>query len=514
MEKEIRWHITSVYNYDVQAELNAGLTAARAAQDAICDSRQAAFGDYLADVTADWDAFVEAETASLDANTAAATATLEEGKAGESSGLEAFKQAQQDRFAAWADAERANIAAHVAACQEAWDWILASYCLKHGVVDTGNSCSWGPGSGYGNAGYLKGVAIEEHADVLDYGQDLDIKHIQNEQGLIDGATEWTMDGVAEKVVEMQAQVDADQESRMGGVEGAKQALRDALSARLMESMDSLDATVEELAARLLERENAAIEGVQETSAAWQVAIDELRARILWDIKELVWKLGYTQGYEYGAHDGHDAELLAQITALKEEYEAAIVQTLQDMADRVEAEQAAGDAANDAAWSELQGEFDRLTAEMEDAITSALADCEAILLGSKGDQAASIAAATDELNAFIDERLAAWAVLAADEASNAMWQEDSYYRHNLLRLLGAKQDSIDAAVAAVKAAWAEAMGGEGAEGIAFRQAQRDAFRVFTEETRDALAAKIAEDAANMAAIVAERVESLNNRLDAE
>jgi len=191
-----------------------------------------------------------------------------------------------------------------------------------------------------------------------------------------------------------------------------------------------------------------------------------------------------------------------------------VQTLQDMADRVEAEQAAGDAANDAAWSELQGEFDRLTAEMEDAITSALADCEAILLGSKGDQAASIAAATDELNAFIDERLAAWAVLAADEASNAMWQEDSYYRHNLLRLLGAKQDSIDAAVAAVKAAWAEAMGGEGAEGIAFRQAQRDAFRVFTEETRDALAAKIAEDAANMAAIVAERVESLNNRLDAE
>ena len=54
--------------------------------------------------------------------------------------------------------------------------------------------------------------------------------------------------------------------------------------------------------------------------AWQLAVDELREKILWDIKELVWKLGYTQGYEYGAHDGHDSELIAQIAEKKNEYE--------------------------------------------------------------------------------------------------------------------------------------------------------------------------------------------------
>jgi hypothetical protein len=97
---------------------------------------------------------------------------------------------------------------------------------------------------------------------------------------------------------------------------------------------------------------------------WEQAIDDLRAKLLWDIKELVWKLGYTQGYVYGAHDGHDQELLAEITAKKDEYEAAIVATLQRMQDRVATEQAAGDAANDAAWEELRGEFARLTGEMD------------------------------------------------------------------------------------------------------------------------------------------------------
>lgn len=49
-------------------------------------------------------------------------------------------------------------------------------------------------------------------------------------------------------------------------------------------------------------------------------IDKLRDELLWDIKELVWKLGYSQGYHYGAHDGHDAELMQMITEKKDSYQ--------------------------------------------------------------------------------------------------------------------------------------------------------------------------------------------------
>ena len=516
MEKEIRWHITSIYNYDVQHELNEGLTAARAAQDALCAERQAAWGAYLEEVQATWDACVDAENASNAANSAAATATLEEGKAAQLALFDQFKADQQDRFAAWAADERAAIAQFVADCQEAWEWILVSYCLRHGgegdVQGAGHGCTWGSGAGYGNAGYLKGVAVEAHDDILSYGQDLDIKHIHNEDGLIEAAVEWTMQGVEEEFQRQADIVDAEQADREAGVEAAKQALRDALTARLEASMASLDATVARLAQELEDRENSAIAGVDDTRQGWEADIDALRARVLWDIKELVWKLGYTQGYVYGAHDGHDAELLQAITDLKDEYEAAIVATLQAMQERVAAEQADGDAANAAAWAELHGEFDRLTAEMEQAIVDALAACEQILADARASQEGSIAAATDALYAFIDARLAAWAAQSAQETANAQWQEDSYYRYNLLRLLQAKQQAIDEAVAAVKARWAAAMAEERAQGMAFRGAQRTAFREFTEATAAALADAIAEDDANMAAIVAEREASLDSRLD--
>ena len=36
-ERMIRWHITSIYNYDVQHELNEALTAARNEMNEICD---------------------------------------------------------------------------------------------------------------------------------------------------------------------------------------------------------------------------------------------------------------------------------------------------------------------------------------------------------------------------------------------------------------------------------------------------------------------------------------------
>ena len=321
-----------------------------------------------------------------------------------------------------------------------------------------------------------------------------------------------MQGVEEEYQRQVVNVDAEQVEREAGVEAAKQALRDALNERLANSIASLDATVIRLAERLLNREDGAIAKVAITRASWEQEIDDERARILWAIKELVWKLGYSQGYVYGAHDGHDAELLQAITALKEEYEAAIVARLQAMEERVAAELVDGDAANAAAWAELQGEFDRLRAEMKEAVDQALVACEQILAAARAAQNESISNATEALYAFIDGRLAAWAAQHAQELANAQWQEDSYYRYNLIRLLQAKQQAIDDAVAAVKARWAAAMAEERAQGMDFRGEQRTAFREFTEVTTAALETAIAEDDANMAAIVRERELSLDARLD--
>jgi hypothetical protein len=151
--------------------------------------------------------------------------------------------------------------------------------------------------------------------------------------------------------------------------------------------------------------------------------------------------------------------------------------------------------------------------MNAAIADALSACEEILQGARQAQESSIADSTDDLNAFIDARLAAWGLQAASERRNAEWQEDSYYRYNLIRLLQAKQQAIDDAVAATKAAWAESMQGERSDGMDFRSDQRESFRQFTEETASALATAIADDASNMDAIVAEREASLDSRLDA-
>ena len=68
-------------------------------------------------------------------------------------------------------------------------------------------------------------------------------------------------------------------------------------------------------------------------------------------------------------------------------------------------------------------------------------------GTSANSAADAAAAREALQAFIDGRLAEWGALAAREENTAKWQEDSYYRFQLLRLLDAKQGAIDDAVAA-------------------------------------------------------------------
>jgi hypothetical protein len=44
-------------------------------------------------------------------------------------------------------------------------------------------------------------------------------------------------------------------------------------------------------------------------------------KVLWDIKEMVFNLGYTGEYLTGAHDGKDHEILEAISARKAQFEA-------------------------------------------------------------------------------------------------------------------------------------------------------------------------------------------------
>jgi hypothetical protein len=89
-------------------------------------------------------------------------------------------------------------------------------------------------------------------------------------------------------------------------------------------MASVDATVARLDGELGAADAGAIAGVDADRQVYEKAIDDLRTQLLWDIKELVFRLGYTQGYHFGAHDGHDIEIQQEIAGKKDQFEAAVV----------------------------------------------------------------------------------------------------------------------------------------------------------------------------------------------
>ena len=514
-EEELRWSITSIYNYDVQHALNEALTAAATAQEAACVDRNAALEIKLQQIEAAWATTVEAECATYEANTAEESTRCEAVKYEQSDLLTSSKHAQQVRFAAWAQGEREALAAFVAECDEAWQWILESYCLRHGtegdVTSAGYGCSYGQGSGFGNGGFRKGIAVEEHDAILSYGQDLDIKHVQDTAGLVQHAVDFTMEGVAGEAAAQQEAVNEMQVLIDGAVAEARQLLADSLTQRLEESVASLDGTLETLTQALTDRQATALALLDADRLTYQQAVADLREKLLWDIKEIVWRLGYSQGYAYGAHDGHDLELQAQIAQKKDEFEQQVIATLQMMQNRVLAERQAGEEAAAEAQAELDGEFARLTQEMEEALAAAQASFELTLSGGKDAMAGETARATNALNAFIAERLAAWQEKYTYEEINAKWQEDSYYRYNLLRLLAAKQEAIEEAVAQAKADFAAAMAAERAESTAFRKEQRDAFADLISTTRQALADAIDADDAVLAAAIEELAATLDAAL---
>ena len=411
-EKEIRWAITSVWNYDRQHALNEALTEARRVADATCASYRSTFEAELEQVLADWRAFVPVQQADLDANTAAAVQACEDSKAENQRLFSEFVAAQMAAYAAWEAKENAEFAAFMAASRDAWEWIMVSYCLRHGeagdVTHVGYGCSWGAGAGTGNAGFKKGIAIENHMESLTYGQDpIDIAHIHDEAWLIEGARAWTMEGVPEEYARQLDIFDGKQDAIQASIDAERVSLEARLTAHEAAANARMDALADAQAASLLAREQRVVAAVDADRLALEAEVDAFRVEVQWAIKELVWQLGYTQGYKFGGHDGEDSNIMAQITAQKDAYEALIQKQTAIMAQRLADERAAAEvayAASQKAADDLQAHEGVL---LEAAIAQAIAEFEAAIAQGDLDCEAAANYARAGLKAFIDARLAAW-----------------------------------------------------------------------------------------------------------
>ena len=519
-EKEVRWAITAVWNYDVQHALNEALTAARAERDQECADLNAALEAALRQIEADWEAWKVQEQASLDANTLAQETRCADAQARETALFATFQEEQRAAYAVWEAAENQIVADHIAASREAWEWIQVSYCLRHGeagdVTAVGFGCSWGTGAGAGNAGYKKGVAIEAHMEALTYGQDpIDIKHVHDEAWLIEGAKTWTMQGVQETADRL---LDVDMAEAVATIEAEVTAVREALEARLVQQVADADARMNQLAdeqaAALLAREEAVVAAVAADRATWEQAVDDLRTEVQWAIKELVWQLGYTSGYKFGAHDGKDAEIMALISAEKDRYAALIAAQIEKMRLRVAAEQDKAEVAYRASQALADALQARENTALEALIVDTTAQLNAAIAQGEADFERAAAAARAELVAFIEARLAAWKALHDQEAVNAKWQEDSYYRLSLLRLLREKQDAIDAAVAKQYREFDAAIAALRAGLGLFMDDTRAAWGAAVSARRADMVAAIAANDARMADIISTRRASLNAALAAQ
>jgi hypothetical protein len=203
-----------------------------------------------------------------------------------------------------------------------------------------------------------------------------------------------MTGVADEADRLIAGMDTD--GREAELVAARKVLEERLYQAVWDGINAMKDEVSRQSAALLSRDSDALAAVDSDRQDMEAAIDALRTQTLWDIKEAVWKLGYTSGYKFGGHDGKDAELLAEITALRDAYQAAIDDTIGDMIDRVAREKEEAEAAYLAAQGELDAlqESERLA--LEDAISVANADMEAAFTAGSDDCAADAQAAKEAL----------------------------------------------------------------------------------------------------------------------
>ena len=81
--------------------------------------------------------------------------------------LDSYISDAELRFDTWAVSEAEQIDEWIAQCEEAWQWILKSYCLDDEYENDGHGC----GYGYGNTHehFEKNAPINDHATILSAG---------------------------------------------------------------------------------------------------------------------------------------------------------------------------------------------------------------------------------------------------------------------------------------------------------------------------------------------------------
>ena len=245
-DKEIRWAITAVYEYHWQHKLIEALDAAVASMDATCDERELGFAARVAAARSAWSTTVDTERADLVQFTAARDAECDAAQVEQTALFADYVESAKVRQAAWAEGESAALDAFIAECDEAWQWILKSYCLHDAGHDSSDYAHFGHGCGpYGDKRHDKSVPIEEHDAVLKpaVGAGLEIKNIADVEGRIQKSVDLTLEGVADFVVALTTEVDEAQAVIDASVEEERLYLEAALQEQLDNLSSGLDALV-------------------------------------------------------------------------------------------------------------------------------------------------------------------------------------------------------------------------------------------------------------------------------
>ena len=187
-----------------------------------------------------------------------------------------------------------------------------------------------------------------------------------------------MEGVSEEYVRQLQRICDQLDAWLASILATREVLEARLLTHINNANDRMIQNVNNQAASLLAREEGVVASVNTDRLALEAEVDAKREEVQWAIKELVWQLGYTQGYKFGGHDGEDANILAQITDLKDEYAALIAKQTEIMTARVAKELADAEvayAASVKAVDDLQAVESRGT---EEAIYQAITECKAAI----------------------------------------------------------------------------------------------------------------------------------------
>ena len=96
--------------------------------------------------------------------------------------------------------------AWIAECEEAWQLILQSYCLDGDIESLRYGCDYGHGNTHDHFDFHAVNQINDYADILSAGQDLEIGGIDDIEGIIQKSVDLTQKGVNEFLVKQKESV--------------------------------------------------------------------------------------------------------------------------------------------------------------------------------------------------------------------------------------------------------------------------------------------------------------------